>query len=105
VLAAWVLLFAAGTVIGSRVFSRLKDFQRGSGSESVQVPASWPKPPTARLERVAQVAGAVSAYTSADPMLRAPNGHASLVVVSMRKNARHDDPDDGRGCDALTRFW
>ena len=43
--------------------------------------------PTARLERVPQVAGAVSAYTSADPMLRAPNGHASLVVVSVRKNA------------------
>jgi hypothetical protein len=36
---------------------------------------------------VPQVAGAVIAYTSADPMLRAPNGHASLVVVSVRKNA------------------
>lgn len=42
---------------------------------------------TARLERVPQVAGAVSAYTSADPMFRAPNGHASLVVVSVRKDA------------------
>ena len=42
---------------------------------------------TARLERVPQMAGAVSAYTSADPMLRAPNGHASLAVVSMRKKA------------------
>jgi hypothetical protein len=29
-----------GIVIGSQVFSRLKDFNGGSGSESVQVPAS-----------------------------------------------------------------
>jgi hypothetical protein len=36
VLAAWVLLFVAGIVIGSQVFSRLKDSNGGSGSESVQ---------------------------------------------------------------------
>jgi hypothetical protein len=31
VLAAWVLLFVAGTVIGSRVFSRLKDSNAANG--------------------------------------------------------------------------
>ena len=41
--------------------------------------------PAARLERVPQVAGAVSAYTSADLMLRAPNGRASLVRSSPRR--------------------
>jgi putative drug exporter of the RND superfamily len=114
VLAAWVLLFVAGIVIGSQVFSRLKDSNGGPGSESVQGASIVAKaaavgpsavvlvngPPvaapgtrtsvqalTARLERVPHVAGAVSAYTSADPMLRAPDGHASLVVVSVRKNA------------------
>ena len=42
---------------------------------------------TARLERVPQVTGAVNAYTSADPMLRARDGRASLIVVSRRKTA------------------
>jgi RND superfamily putative drug exporter len=36
VLLAWALLFVAGIVIGSQVFSRLKDSNGGSGSESVQ---------------------------------------------------------------------
>ena len=42
---------------------------------------------TARLERLPQVTGAVNAYTSPDPRLRASDGHASLIVVSVRKNA------------------
>jgi RND superfamily putative drug exporter len=33
------------------------------------------------------VTGAVNAYTSPDPRLRARDGHASLIVVSVRKNA------------------
>src|SRR5262245_52541151 len=36
ILLAWVILFVAGMVIGSQVFSRLKDTHGGSGSESVQ---------------------------------------------------------------------
>ena len=112
VLAAWVLLFVAGVVIGSQVFSRLKDTNSGS-SESARGAAIMDKaatmgqgavvmvkgPPvgaastraavlalTARLERVPLVIGAVNAYTSPDPMLRARDGRASLIVVSVRKS-------------------
>jgi putative drug exporter of the RND superfamily len=114
VLAAWVLLFVVGIVIGSGVFHRLKDSGAGSGSESAQGSAILDKaasmgptaivlvkgPPvnaastrasvqalTARLERVPLVTGAVSAYTSPDPMLRATGGRASLIIVSVRKDA------------------
>ena len=111
-LVAWVLLFVAGVVIGGQVFSRLKDTNGGS-SESARGAAILDKaatmgpgavvlvqgPPvgaagtraavqalTARLERVPLVTGAVNAYTSPDPMLRARGGHASLIVVSVRKS-------------------
>jgi RND superfamily putative drug exporter len=113
VLAAWVLLFMVGTVIGGGVFTRLKDSNTGSGSESAQGSAILNKaasmgptavvlvkgPPvnapatraavqalTTRLQRVPQVTGAVNAYTSPDPMLRATDGHASLIVVSIRNS-------------------
>ncbi len=113
VLAAWVLLFAVGIVIGGGVFNRLKDSNAGAGSESAQGSAILNKaasmgptavvlvkgPPvnapatraavqalTARLERVPQVTGAVNAYTSPDPMLRSRDGHASLIVVSVRNS-------------------
>jgi putative drug exporter of the RND superfamily len=114
VLLAWVLLFVAGIVIGGQVFSRLKDTNSSSGSESAQGAAIMDKatstgpsavvlvkgPPvaaastrapvqalTARLERLPQVTGAVNAYTSPDPRLRARDGRASLIVVSVRKSA------------------
>ena len=114
VLLAWVLLFAVGIVVGSQVFNRLKDTNGASGAESVQGSSILDKassagpsavvlvkgPPvaaastrtavqalTARLERLPQVTGAVNAYTSPDPRLRAGDGHASLIVVSVRKNA------------------
>jgi RND superfamily putative drug exporter len=114
VLGAWMLLFVAGIAIGSMVFGRLKDSNGGSGSESVQgytimqkASRSGPSavvlvkgPPvaasstraavralTTRLDRLPGVTGAVSAYTSNDPRLRAPDGHASLIVVSVRKDA------------------
>jgi len=41
---------------------------------------------TARLERLPQVTGAVNAYTSRDTALRARDGHASLIVVTVRKD-------------------
>ena len=114
VLLAWVLLFAVGIVVGSQVFNRLKDTNGASGAESVQGSSILDKASsagpsavvlvkgpavaaastrtavqtlTARLERLPQVTGAVNAYTSPDPRLRAGDGHASLIVVSVRKNA------------------
>jgi RND superfamily putative drug exporter len=114
VLVAWVLLFVTGIAIGSQVFSHLKDSNGSSGAESVQgfnilskASSMGPSavvlvkgPPvaaastraavqalTARLERVPLVSGAVNAYTSPAPQLRAAGGHASLIVVSVRKGA------------------
>jgi putative drug exporter of the RND superfamily len=113
VLAAWVLLFMVGTVIGGGVFTRLKDSNASSGSESAQGSAILNRaasmgptavvlvkgPPvnaaatraavqalTTRLAHVPQVTGAVNTYTSPDPMLRATDGHASLIVVSLRNS-------------------
>ena len=114
VLAAWMLLFVAGITIGSMVFSRLHDPNGSSGAESVQgsaivqqargmgpsavvlvqgppVAAASTRAPvqalTTRLQRLPEVTGAVNAYTSNDPMLRAAGGHASLIVVWVRKDA------------------
>jgi putative drug exporter of the RND superfamily len=113
VLAAWVLMFAAGTVIGGGVFSRLKDTNVGSGSESAQGSAIVDRAAsmgpatvvlvkgtpvnvaatraavqalTTRLDHLPQVTGALNAYTSPEPMLRARDGHASLIVVSVRNS-------------------
>jgi putative drug exporter of the RND superfamily len=115
VLAAWMLLFVAGITIGSMVFGRLHDSNGGAGTESVQGSAIVQQassigpaavvlvkgPPvaapatraavqalTARLDKVPLVTGAVNAYTSpTDRALRSPGGHASVIVVSVRKNA------------------
>jgi RND superfamily putative drug exporter len=115
VLAAWMLLFIAGLTIGSMVFGRLHDSNGGAGTESMQghtimqqASSMGPTavvlvkgPPTtalgtrvavialtARLEKVPLVTGAVNAYTSpAGRALRSPDGHASVIVVSVRKNA------------------
>ena len=114
VLVAWVLLFVAGIAIGSQVFTHLKDSNGSSGAESVQGSDMLARassmgtsavvlvkgPPvaaastraavqalTARLGRLPQVSGAVNAYTSPAPQLRARDGHASLIVVSVRKGA------------------
>ena len=113
VLAAWMLLFAAGIVIGGQVFHHTKDSNAGGRSESAQGSAILDRAAsagpgvvvlvkgpsvdapgtrtavqslTARIDRLSQVTGAVNAYTSPDPMLRARDGHASLIVVSVRKN-------------------
>jgi RND superfamily putative drug exporter len=115
VLAAWMLLFVAGIAIGMTVFGRLHDSNGGAGTESVQgytiaqqassmgptavvlvkgPPAEAPGTRaavlalTARLEKVPDVTGAVNAYTGpAGRALRSPGGHASVIVVSVRKNA------------------
>jgi RND superfamily putative drug exporter len=115
VMAAWMLLFVAGITIGSMVFGRLHDSNGGAGTESVQgsnimqqASSMGPTavvlvkgPPvaapgtraavlalTARLEKVPDVTGAINAYTSpANEALRSPDGHASVIVVSVRRSA------------------
>ena len=117
VLAAWMGLFIAGVTIGMMVFGRLHDSNGGAGTESVQgsnlmqqASSTGPAalvlvkgPPvaapgtraavlalTARLEKVPDVTGAVNAYTGpAGRALRSPDGRASVIVVSVRKNASH----------------
>jgi putative drug exporter of the RND superfamily len=112
VLVSWLVLFLAGIAIGSQVFSRLKD-SNTSGSESAYGASLLQKaddmgmsatvlvqgPPidapatrtavqalTQKLAHLPNVTMAVNAYTSRDPALRSPNGHASLIVVSVRKD-------------------
>jgi len=114
VLAAWMGLFIAGVTIGMMVFGRLHDSNGGAGTESVQgsnlmqqASSMGPTavvlvkgPPvaapgtraavlalTARLEKVPDVTGTVNAYTGpAGRALRSPDGRASVIVVSVRKN-------------------
>jgi putative drug exporter of the RND superfamily len=124
ILLGWLLLFVAGILIGGQVFQRLKDSNGGSSAESVQgfnfvdrAARTGPSavvlvngPPvdaagtrssvaalTARLERLPHVTGAVNAYSTADPQLRAKDGRASLVVVSVQKTddamVMHGDVD------------
>jgi RND superfamily putative drug exporter len=114
VLAAWMLLFVTGIAAGALTFNRLTDSKGSGSSESAQGAAIVDKaarmgpmalvlvkgPPvdapgtraavqalTARLERVPNVTGALNTYTSPSPQLRARDGHASLIVVSLSKNA------------------
>jgi RND superfamily putative drug exporter len=114
VLAAWMLLLVIGLAATLPLFKHLKNANGAPGSESSrgaaivdQATGMGPTavvlikgPPvnapgtraavqalTARLERVPKVTGAVNAYTSPDPQLRARDGHASLIVVSLTKGA------------------
>jgi uncharacterized membrane protein YdfJ with MMPL/SSD domain len=118
VLAAWVLLLVIGLAAVLPLFGRLKDSSGATGSESARGAAIVDKaagmaptavvlvkgPPvtapgtraavqalTAKLERGSNVTGAVNAYTSPDPQLRARDGHASLIVVSLAKSASMRD--------------
>ena len=113
VLAAWTLLLVIGLAAGALTFNRLKDSGGNSASESARGAAILNKatdmgptaivlvkgPPvdaasthvavqalTAKLDQVPGVTGVISAYTSPDPQLRARDGHASLIVVSLQKN-------------------
>jgi putative drug exporter of the RND superfamily len=114
VLAAWMLLLVIGLAAALPLFKHLKAANGAPGSESSRGAAIVDKatgmgptavvlvngPPvnapgtraavqalTAKLERVPNVTGAVNAYTSPDPQLRARDGHASLIVVSLTKGA------------------
>jgi RND superfamily putative drug exporter len=106
--------FIAGITIGTMVFGRLHDSNGGAGTESMQgytiarqasgmgptavvlvkgPPVAAPGTRaailalTARLDRLPNVTGTVNAYTSpAGRALRSADGHASVIVVSVRKN-------------------
>jgi RND superfamily putative drug exporter len=109
-----MLLLIIGLAAVIPLFGKLKDAKGATGSESARGAAIVDKatsmgpaavvlvkgPPvtapgtraavqalTAKLERVPNVAGAVNAYISPDPQLRARDGHASLIVVSLAKGA------------------
>jgi putative drug exporter of the RND superfamily len=119
VLLAWTVLFAVGIVVGSRVFSHLKDSNGGSSSSSVQGATILDKASGAGPSMVAVVSGqpvddlatraaverastavaavpgvvgVVNAYHTTDPRLRAKDGNASLIMITVRKT---DDPMTG----------
>src|SRR3954451_1599532 len=117
VLAAWLAVFVIGFGVGSGVFARLKDSNGSASIESVKgfdilddasttgpgvlavVDGARVADPgtraaverlTAKLRGLPHVQTAVNAYGSADPRLRAKDGRASLIVLTVRKN--DDDP-------------
>jgi RND superfamily putative drug exporter len=108
-----LVLFLAGIVIGGQVFGRLKQ-SAPSASEStyganllrsadpmgmtatvlVQGPAidapatrAEVQALTRKLAHLPNVTTAVNAYTTPNPALRSRDGHASLIVVAVRKGA------------------
>ena len=119
VLVGWLVLFAVGIVVGSGVFNKLKDSNGAGSSESVQgarildqasgmgpsmVAVVSGKPvddPATRAaveaasQKVSALPGVVSvatAYSTPDAQLRAADGSASLIVLTVRKT---DDPMTG----------
>jgi len=112
VVLGWVALFIIGMAAALPLFMRLKDSHGGTGTESSQGAAVLDKAMTmgpgavllvkgapvdapatraavqaltVRIDHLPGVAGAVNAYTSSDPRLRAQDGTESLVVVTLRK--------------------
>src|SRR3954468_6792512 len=117
VLMAWLVVFVVGFGVGSGVFGRLKDSNGSAAIESVKgfnilddaagtgpgvlavVDGARVADPgtraavgrlTAKLRALPHVETAVNAYGSPDPRLRAKDGRASLIVLTVRKN--DDDP-------------
>jgi putative drug exporter of the RND superfamily len=117
VLLCWLAVFVVGIVVGGGVFARLKDSNGSSSIESVKgfnilddakstgpgaiavVDGARVSDPaaraaverlTAKLRALPHVQSAVNAYSSPDPRLRATDGNASLIVLSVAKN--EDDP-------------
>jgi RND superfamily putative drug exporter len=113
VLAGWVLLLVIGLAAGAMTMNRLKDSNTNGSTESARGativnrathmgptavvlvqgrPVNAPgtraavQTLTAKLDRLPNVTGAVNAYTSPNPQLRARDGRASLIVVSLAKN-------------------
>ncbi|MGZ4603675.1 MAG: MMPL family transporter [Kineosporiaceae bacterium] len=125
--AAWILLFVVGIAAGAGVFARLKESNGTSSAESVRgatllqgasthgmplvavVDGPRVEDPSVRTavaaaaHRVTQVpgvSGVTTAYDSRDPMLRARDGHASLITIQTVKTddmvAAHQIVDDVR---------
>src|SRR3954469_13728132 len=117
VLVSWLAVFVVGIVVGGGVFARLKESNGSSSIESVKgfnilddakstvpgaiavVDGAGVSAPatraaverlTAKLRALPHVQSAVNAYGSPDPRLRAKEGKASLIVLSVAKN--EDDP-------------
>ena len=117
VLAAWTLLIMVGFAAAWPLFGRLNSAPGGSSESArgaaILARASSTGPGavilvqgapadaaatragvralTAKVDRLAHVTGAVNAYISPDPMLRARDGRASLIIVSIRKNTSTTD--------------
>src|SRR3954453_5734838 len=117
VLVSWLAVFVVGIVVGGGVFARLKESNGSASIESVKgfnmlddakstgpgavavVDGARVDDPgtraaverlTARLRALPHVQSAVNAYSSPDPRLRAKDGDASLIVLSVANN--EDDP-------------
>src|SRR3954452_8776327 len=117
VLVSWLAVFVVGIVVGGGVFARLKESNGSASIESVKgfnllddARSSGPSAVavvdgarvsdratraaverlTVKLRALPHVQSAVNAYSSRDPRLRAKDGNASLIVLSVAKN--EDDP-------------
>jgi RND superfamily putative drug exporter len=117
VLLVWLVVFVIGFAVGGGVFARLKDSNGSSSIESVKgfnilddastagpgvlavVDGARVADPgtrtaverlTAKVRGLPHVQTAINAYGSPDPRLRATDGRASLIVMTVRKN--NDDP-------------
>ena len=117
VLAAWILLIMIGMAAAVPLFGHLS-YAAGGSSESARGAAILSRASstgqgalilvqgapvdaaatraevlalTAKVARLPQVTGAVNAYSSREPGLRARDGRASLIVVSLRKGASTTD--------------
>src|SRR3954453_15950839 len=117
VLVSWLAVFVVGIVVGGGVFARLKESNGSASIESVKgfnllddarssgpgavavVDGARVNDPatraavarvTARLRALPHVQSVVNAYSSLDLRLRAKDGKASLIVLSVAKN--EDDP-------------
>ena len=117
VLAAWILLivvgFAAAVPLSGRLTSAAGGSSESARGATILARASSTGPGavilvqgapvdaaatragvralTAKVERLPHVTGAVNAYLSPDPVLRARDGRASLIVVSIRQTPSTTD--------------
>jgi RND superfamily putative drug exporter len=127
VLIGWALLFVVGIAVGGMVFGRLKDANGGASTESIKgfnildkassmgpgIVVVVDGPPvnapgtrvavqrlTTKLATLPDVRSANNAYSTPDPRLRATDGKASLIVLSLRKTdnpmAQHTVVDRAR---------
>jgi RND superfamily putative drug exporter len=116
-MAMWAVLFVVGIAIGSQVFGQLKDSSGAPGNESIKglelmddasthgasVTALVDAPvddastkaavlaAASKLEQLPDVTHVTTAYDVIDPRLRASDGHASLMLITVKKTDT-DDP-------------